>query len=257
MGNPSIKWACGVTTVPSRHYTTLPKTLESLRHAGFDRLRLFVDGDRDDGRADYLTTFRWPAVHAFGNFWLGLLELYLRDPLADLFAMFQDDILLCRNTRQYVEASIPSLMVQLGKPSYFNLFTGKPNEDLISRLGVGWHPSNQLGWGGQALVFPRDVMLRMFQSRHLVERPLGMRNGEPNPERAWRNLDGGVIASVKSFGGVEVVHYPSLVYHMDCQSVIGNQLDGRMVQGTWPGEAFDAMTWLGSDVKRELVGQGS
>ena len=236
-----MNWQVGVTTVPSRRYTTLPKTLASLREGGFGNPRLFVDGVVDRAGYEGEVTTRWPAVHAFGNFWLGLLEMYLRDPLADLFAMFQDDVLVCRNTRQYVEESPKPCLDQ---PVYFNLITVKPNEDLVRGRGVGWHPSNQLGWGAQGTVFPRETMIRMFQTRHLAERPLGMRNGVPDPARAWRNLDGGVIASVKSFGGLELVHYPSLVYHVDCPSAIGNRKDGRMVQGTWPGEVFDAMTWV-------------
>ncbi len=254
----SLTWTYGVTTVPSRRHTTLPKTLESLHKAGFHHPRLFVDGEQDQcpwSYPGYEFTPRWPAVHAFGNFWLGLLELYLRYPLADLFGMFQDDILLCRNTRQYVEESIPQVLGRINKPLYFNLFTCKPNEDLVKMNGVKWHFSNQLGWGGQALVLPRDTMQKMFMSRHLVERPLGMRNGVPDPKRAWRNLDGGVIASVKSVGGAEMVHYPSLVYHIECESVIGNSRDGRMVQGTWPGEAHDAMTWVGKCAEMELVGK--
>jgi hypothetical protein len=211
-------------------------------------------------------------VHAFGNWWLGLLELYLRNPLADLFAVFQDDILMCRNTREYVEASIGDFTQKNPKPPYFNLFTCKPNEELIRRTTIcatceregaspaaGWYLSNQWGWGGQALVFPRDTMVRMFQSKHLTERPLGMKNGVPRPEKAWINLDGGVSASVKSFGGVEAVHYPSLVHHVECQSVIGNTRDRRTEQGEWPGEDFDAVSWLkrGSDPKPLLVGQQS
>lgn len=253
-----MEWNCGVTTVPSRRHTTLPGTLESLHRAGFTDLRLFVDGEQDAPAWECLGheyTLRYPPVHAFGNFWLGLLEMYLRDPLADLFSVFQDDVLLCRNTRQYFEESPkPDLYPTL---AYFNLFTCRPNEDLVAGRGTGWHLSNQLGWGGQALVFPRETMIRMFQARHLVERPLGMRNGVPCPEKAWRNLDGGVIASVKSVGGVELVHYPSLTLHVDCPSVIGNGKDGRTAQGEWLGEHFDAMSWLGpqSESKRELVGE--
>lgn len=253
-----MKWTCGITAVPSRRGTTLPKTLTSLEAGGFESPRLFIDGEQDAlawGYLGYEYTMRWPAVHAFGNFWMGLLELYLRDPLADLYAMFQDDVLVCRNTRKYVEATLPTLLAKLGKPAYLNLITFAPNEDLVRDKGIGWHLSNQLGWGGQALVFPRDTMLRMFQSKHLVERPLGMRNGVPDPPRAWKNLDGGVVTSVKSFGGVEVVHYPSLVHHVDCESVIGNGRDRRTENGKWSGEDFDAMSWLGveSEPKQELA----
>lgn len=256
-----LRWACGVTTVPSRWGTTLPKTLASISDGGFKSPRLFVDGEKDALSWGYLGfdyTLRWPAVHAFGNFWLGLLEMYLRDPLADLYAMFQDDILVCRNTKQYMEASIRNLCAELSHPPYFNLFTSRPNEDLVKHRGVGWHPSNQLGWGGQALVFPRDTLQRMFQSKHFVERPLGMRNGVPDPPRAWRNLDGGVAASVKSFGGVELVHNPSLVFHMESPSSMGNTMDGRMAQGRWPGEDFDAtrLLGIGSNTKWEAAVRG-
>lgn len=252
-----LKWACGVTTVPSRRTTTLPGTIASLYAAGFLDLRLFIDGCSNGDVKPYkqhypglgITTHD-PPVHAFGNFWLGLLEMYLREPLADLYGLFQDDVLICKNTKLYLEATIPSSCEERFHPPYFNLITVKHNEDLIREKGIGWHHSNQLGWGAQGLIFPRQTMFMMFQSRHMVERPQGMRNGVPDPPRAWKNLDGGVCASIKSCGGIELVHYPSLIYHVEGPSAIGNQRDGRMTQGTWLGEAFDTMTLIG---KAELV----
>src|SRR5437870_5459108 len=106
----SMKWSYGVTTVPSRRSTLLPKTLQSLRAAGFGEPRLFIDGCKQDEAVGYSCQFRLPitardpAVRPAGNWILSLWELYIREPVADRYAIFQDDLITYRNLRDYLEA---------------------------------------------------------------------------------------------------------------------------------------------------------
>ncbi len=78
-GRPS-RWAYGVTTVPVREDRLLPKTLASLRAAGFDKPRLFVDGVRNawdwEQKFGLEVTARWPHVLTAGNWVLSMYELY-------------------------------------------------------------------------------------------------------------------------------------------------------------------------------------
>jgi hypothetical protein len=238
-----MRWAYGVTTVPERGHYQLPTTLDCLKGAGFPRPRLFVDGSTGEGysRFDLPISARWPKVYAFGNFWMGLLELYLREPTADRFAMFQDDILICRNVREYLES------ITWDEDAYYNLMTYRGNQDLCPRLTLetyheGWYQSNQMGKGAQALVFGRGMVQRLFSAKHWVERPLGMKDGEPQPERARKNLDGGIIASVKQQGGKELVHNPSLVQHQEGVSTIGN--DYQSYATSFRGVEWDAMSMI-------------
>jgi hypothetical protein len=122
-----ITWAYGVTTIPLRRTDYLPKTLESLARAGFDRPRLFVDGSQSDVRyrdfGELETTFHYPAVRLYGNWILALWELFLRNPGAQRYALFQDDLLACTNLRQYLER------VPYPKGGgYLNLFSSPANE---------------------------------------------------------------------------------------------------------------------------------
>src|SRR5689334_3053216 len=103
-----MEWSVGVTTVPARAGVMLPRTLASLAAGGFDRPRLFVDGSDDvqSWKAMFRlpASCRWPRVKPFGNWVLALWELWLREPDADRWAIFQDDLVCVRNLRPYLES---------------------------------------------------------------------------------------------------------------------------------------------------------
>jgi hypothetical protein len=100
---PRYAWAYGVTTVPSRRNDLLPETLCSLCEAGFDAPRLFVDGDNDpkgwEREFGLETTCRYPTIRTHGNWILALSELFIREPHAERYALFQDDLITYRNLR--------------------------------------------------------------------------------------------------------------------------------------------------------------
>jgi hypothetical protein len=102
-------WAVGVTTAPRRS-PTLGRTLVSLRSAGWDSIRLFAEPGSllPDSRvaADVSVTRRESTLGAWPNWYLGLAELYQRDPLADAYVMVQDDVILCANLRQFLESTL-------------------------------------------------------------------------------------------------------------------------------------------------------
>src|SRR5688500_19007244 len=101
-----MKWAYGVTTVLARRHDLLPRTLASLRAAGLDQPRLFVDGcthleaDRLERETKLPVTARYPFVRTACSWILAMYELYLRDRGADRFAMFQDDVIVCKDLRR-------------------------------------------------------------------------------------------------------------------------------------------------------------
>lgn len=210
-----LKWSYGITTVPERRTTTLPRTLESLRNAGFDAPRLFVDGAGHgyDGFA-LEVTLRYPAVKTVGNFILGLWELYIREPSANRYVMFQDDIIVYRNLRAYLEkAGYPS------DKAFCNLATLRSNQSLAPSDGKpGWFLSNQFGRSAMALMFSRDALWTLLSSQNLVQKPAAA----VNPKR---NLDGCIMQSFTAVSGGqwrEYVHNPSLVQHIGEVSTMGN-----------------------------------
>jgi hypothetical protein len=230
-----LKWAYGVTTCPARRDTLLPETLLSLRNAGFDRPRLFVDGTDDpmswEREFGLPVTGRNPTVRVYGNWVLGLAELYLRAPESDRFAMFQDDLMTCRNVREFLDRSPYPIK------GYMNLFTYRDNENLIRGKEPGWYESNQWGRGALALVFDRPTLLTLLTHQHMVDRPLDVHRG-------WRAIDGGIVTAMKKAGYKEFVHAPSLVQHTGLYSSMGNK--PHPVAHTFPGESHDALAFLES-----------
>lgn len=235
-----VKWAYGVTTIPQRRKDLLPKTLASLREGGFDQPRLFVDGEKDpqswEREFKLETTARFPAILPFGNWVLALGELFIREPLAARYAIFQDDLLVYRNLRSYLEAS------PFPEKAYQNLYNVPQNEEL-SNGRKGWYESNQKGRGAVGLVFSRDGVITLLTHLHMIERPM-------SAQRGWRNIDGGIISAMRKSGYKELVHCPSLLQHQGLESSIGINHGSRWknfpqkLSETWRGEDFNALELL-------------
>lgn len=249
---PGLRWAYGVTTVPSRMSDLLPQTLASLAAAGFPSPRLFVDGCRPDEATRYLGAFgldvtaRLPAVRVHGNWCLSLYELWVRHPDCDRYALFQDDILAVRNLRQYLER-VPYPDGPVGirtdrTPGYLNLYT-VPAE-MKRAKGRGFFESSQNGRGALALVFSREALLTLLSARHLLERPA-------DPVRGWRAVDGGIVTSMAKAGWKEYVHSPNLVLHCGKVSTFDKRkdtlgLDPDYPEHRWPAY-YDQTDFPGTD----------
>ncbi len=255
------EWAYGVTTCVKRRDNLLPRTLESLSLAGFDNPRLFVDGV--SGRPDWATdlagenvTSRWPEVQAYGNWVLSMWELFLRQPKATHYVIFQDDVVAVRNLRSYLEQS------DMPEDGYMNLFTFTvANEKLLTTSSTGWlegatfatpderkadtyHGKNQqYGKGAVALVFSKKAVVALLSSLHMVEHSLDPFNG-------WRGIDGSIVESMNKAGFREYIHNPSLVQHIGQETsldrlprVIRARRRGWLAH-SFPGENFDAESLL-------------
>ena len=223
-----MQWAYGVTTVPNRRDSLLVQTLDSLCYAGFNKPWLFVDGCEDSSNYDFLglnVVTRFPAIRTFGNWMLSLLELYIRNPHADRYAMFQDDLITNKNLKKYLE------YCDYPERGYWNLYTFPEKQELAPSESC-WYQSNQLGMGAVALVFNREAVTTLLTRSHMIMRP-------QNDERGWRAIDGGIVTAFKKAGWQEYVHNPSLVQHTGITSVMGNKQHELAV--SFKGEDFDAM----------------
>lgn len=230
------KWSYGLTTVPQRRKDLLPATLASLRTAGFDKPRLFVDGDPDpvswSREFGLEVTCRHPKVRTYGNWVLSLAELYIREPGADRYAVFQDDFVTYPHLRTYLEkCSYP-------EKGYLNLYTFPSNQGRCPMVGqtgrqrVGWYESNQNGRGAVALVFSREAVQTLLIHQHMVERPT-------DAHRGWKAVDGAVVTAMRKAGWREWVHNPSLVQHTGAHSSMGNK--PHLLAESFRGEEFSAM----------------
>jgi len=231
-------WAYGVTTVPGRRSNTLPRTLASLRLAGFYEPRLFIDGCSAMGADSYEKEFKLPVtsrdknIRTFGNWYLALHELFIRNPLANRYAIFQDDLVTYRNLRGYLDES------PYPDKGYLNLFTFPVNQEINKKENgdkQGWFKSNQMGKGAVALVFDRDATLALLSSFHMAERPTDQTRGH-------RAVDGAIVTALKQVSISEYCHNPSLVYHIGDISSMNNPKHPNTQ--CFLGEEFDATNLL-------------
>ena len=233
-----MRWSYGITTVPSRLHDLFPRTLESLKLAGFDRPHIFVDG----GRAEDYTKFGLPVtvrssnVRTAGNWVLALSEVYMRDPNADLFAVFQDDFVTYKNLRQYLE--------RLDYPNngYLNLYTFPENEKVRPKNHKGFYLSNQLGKSAIALVFDRVAVTKLMGNPYLWVR-------FQDAHRGHRAIDGGIVQAMTNMGYKEYVHWPSLTQHTGLESSMGNSR--QQLSECFAGEDFDALALLQKEKQPE------
>ena len=232
-------WSYGITTVPDRATTYLPRTISSLRLAGFERPTLFIDGNARQDHEDYGLAIvdRNNPVGAFGNWIIALWELWIREK-TDWYVIFQDDFLMYSNTREYLEKCCLSATNR-----YYNLHTHPQNEQVEWKKD-GWYKSNQRGRGAVALMFPQDVVYRLLSNEHIAAKPRQNRN-------PYRNLDGTVSKACTSSGITEWCHYPTLTYHIGEDSSLNfdkinrqGELVRQPLPESWKGEEFDALDLL-------------
>lgn len=240
-----ISWSYGVTTVPSRFEDLLPRTLESLKKAGFDNPRLFVDGNSlYKGEKGYRQSVRDEPIEAFGNWILGLYELYIREPNAHRYAIFQDDFVAYKNLRCYLDKQI------LPRNGYWNLFTFRDNEEVIKGTKTGWHEGVyrhsdlglQAGRGAVALVFSRGAVRALLRSPIIVNKPCTV-------VKPTQSIDGVVVEAMNAAGYLEYVHNPSLVQHTGVVSAMKNKIH-TLDAKSWLGEEFDAKSFYNDEVAK-------
>jgi hypothetical protein len=164
-GPPILTWSTAVTTAP-RGVPTLKECLDSLTHAGWERPRLFVDGEVDIPAAyrDLPRTHRDPCIGAWPNYYLALVELLMREPSADAYLLVQDDGLFVQSPelRRYLERVLwPGDL-----PGIASLYCSR----AYVQPRRGWHLFHGAWvWSALAFVFSRDAAKRFVADRDVVE----------------------------------------------------------------------------------------
>ena len=223
-------WCYAVTTVPSRMSTTLPRTLSSLAESGFDAPLLSVDGEQSSewDKFQLEMIYRGKNIKTTGHWLMTLMEMYIRHPWTERYAIFQDDFVCVKNLKQYLSSQ------PIPEKGYLNLLTFMDNETIIADTKHGWHLSHQTGRGAVALVFRNEGARTLLSHPYMMSRFL-------DAIRGIRVLDGGIVDAMKISGWSEYIHNPSLVQHIGTQSSMGNKR--HPTAKSFPGSAFDAMTF--------------
>lgn len=163
---PAVReWAVGVTTSP-RIQPTLGLCLDTLRRAGWEQPRLFVDGaiDHSATTASAPVTLRTPPVGAWPNYYLSLIELLHRHPHADAVMLVQDDAVFY--DRVDLRASLEKLLWFSDPPGIISLYCSK----AYARPDSGWYQNDEeWNWGAVAFVFPRQRALEFVSDPLVLE----------------------------------------------------------------------------------------
>ncbi|MEX0727639.1 MAG: hypothetical protein WEB58_10465 [Planctomycetaceae bacterium] len=204
------RWAVGMTTAP-RDEPALVRSVASLAEAGWGQPRLFVEPE--SGIPPQLShlpmSSRDSRLGAFPNWYLGLTELYLREPRAEAYLMCQDDVLFSVGLRDYLERTLwpaPQVgIVSLYCPSHYA-------KDVPSGYYIenhGW-----ASWGALAYVFSNPGLRQLLSDRLFVDhRHCGPANGA-------HNIDSIVGKWCGERSLPYYVHMPSLAQHIGDTSTI-------------------------------------
>jgi hypothetical protein len=156
-GEAVRQWSVGVTTAPRRR-NHLDQCLSTLAEAGWPRPYLFADGAANVP-ADWShlpTTIREELVGAWPNYYLSLIELLMREPLADAYMLVQDDaVFYCEeNVREYLE----QILWPGNAPGIVSLYCATPD----ARKERGWFSYDGVWkYGAVAFIFPREIAQRL------------------------------------------------------------------------------------------------
>lgn len=225
------RWAVGITTAP-RPQPALEACLASLRRAGWETPHLFMDGAvRVPAAFDSLPgTLRSPAVGAWPNHYLALLELTLRQPDADAYLLAQDDAIFY--DREDLRAYLESALWPAGRWPIVSLYCPAPytaRRPGWSRLGRAWV------WGATALVFPGPVARHYLSDRTICE-------------HRWQSPSGGLTqidALLGWWAKKQRIPFwlptPSLVQHIGAASTLwpDSRATGPRAASWFAGDAED------------------
>jgi glycosyltransferase involved in cell wall biosynthesis len=166
-----------------------------------------------------------------------LWELYIRNPNADRYAIFQDDFVTYKNLRQYLDSQ------PYPKRGYWNLYTFPVNQKLAKGT-KGFYLSNQMGKGAVALVFNKEAVQVLLNSKHFVNKVAAVRH-------PTSSVDGAIVTAMKNEGYLEYVHNPSLVQHTGLQSSMGNINKPENLATSFRGQEFNAMDLTNNPIKKD------
>lgn len=204
---PSVaKWAVGVTTAP-RKRETFTESMRSILEAGFAP-RIFAEPDSpipDEFRNVPLTQHR-ETLGCWPNYYMALQELLTRQPDADAYAIFQDDIIVAKGTREYLERALWPTETCGVVSIYCSL--------AYAQEKPGWYTLDQKWvWGACAFIFPRDQLVHFLSNNAIHWRLSGRAGGV-------RNIDIVVGNWAKEHSRPVWYCSPSLVQHIGNASTL-------------------------------------
>jgi len=232
------RWAVGVTTAP-RLVPTLARCVASIQAAGWSDLRIFAEPGSDlkglGAGAEVIQ--RTERLGAFRNFVASMRELLAEHSKAQAILLFQDDVILCREVRDFLERDLwPS-----PKTGVISIYT--PNHKVYAPedvKGCRWINSKWL-IGACALAFPRHVA-EAIVAHPLAKNWRGAAKGSQPVPHLKKAVDCYVGHAVAELNLRAYYYNPSMVQHIATTSAIGHGgANGKRRSGTFPGETHRAI----------------
>jgi len=225
-----MQWAAGIQTCP-RQGIDLPLTLHRIHNGGWDDV--FVFGEPGIVIPEGYKGLVWPyQTGDWGGWYAALSFLHATRPHVDYYVMFEDDITICKNVRQYVEYWVHECR-NLGA---ICLYTTAHHHRSLGQKPVvtdeschGWRV-----WGAQVVIFSRLSLRRFLCSPHI----LNFRESDIGIANAHKDALLGIWSEDERLG--LYYHTPSLVEHLHLTSLIGS--DGHQAT-EFVGEEFDPCSW--------------
>ena len=145
-----MNWATAITTAPRSEYY-LPDTLASLAAAGWEKPTIFAEPDSPVPDTCQVVDSE-TRLGSWPNFLRALGTMIQWRPNADWYGVFQDDILIAANCREWLEPQLPpDAIVSL----YCAAKTAEGREPGWFQIEPGM--ATRRAYGALAVVFPRAL----------------------------------------------------------------------------------------------------
>lgn len=219
-----MKWTVGMITCPRKDgHSYIDQSLESLTKAGFSVTVFAEPGSFVPEGANVIQ--RKKQYGDWTNWITGFYELLVSEYDSDYFMMVEDDAIICKDSKRYLEYAIP----QLGEFASLSLYTPSIYHKKNFR---GFH--NQLEghrtWSTVTVVMTRQKAIDFFSDphvqKHRFEDIFGFENGYwqcPNTDPK-NSIKDAVIGQWANKKGLAIYfHTPSLAEHIGDFSTLTDQ----------------------------------
>lgn len=246
-----MRWTVGVITAPRERGYYLDRSLLSITRAGFCDITVFAEPGSVVPEGQRVVR-RHKNYGDWTNWATGFYELLLSNSDSDYFLMTEDDALLCKDAKRYLEYALPSL----GNFASASLYT----PSIYKNKHRCFHNElqGQRTWSTVTVVMRTDMAVSFFSDIDVQRHRFMDIFGED--ARYWccpktdtkNSIKDAVIGQWAAKRNLPVYyHTPSLAEHIgefsnltDQPSLVAN---GRM-SADFVGEDADLSGWLGQPV---------
>ncbi len=248
-----MKWTVGIITAPRTNENYLARTVESIKRAGWSDITIFAEPSSfivDNCRIIQ----RSKQYGDWTNWATALYELLLSEPDTDYFFMAEDDVIVSKHSKEYLEYALPCLE-NFGSASLYT-------PSICHRKNFqGFHDESKghKTWSTVTVIMSRDKVISFFSDpdvqRHRFEDIFGLGENywccsKTDPKNSIKDA---VLGHWAKKNNLPIYyHTPSLAEHIGDSSTLTNQIssieNGRR-SFDFIGEDTDLLNWLENPVK--------